>query len=421
MPHASPSGGRDHARQLRTSLGTDRLAPGAGAAALATSPRTQRWALRHLTGAVGAPLSPQALKIVRPAICAGVHEFTLLVAGQGCVDPPAAQYFARLGRPEVRARLGATTPEHLTAAVDAAIRHQVDQDLVLQSQADALLGCLDRYVAHLRAAVQGRAGRHPRPGDLDPTRVPDDVAPYLYYELAQHFGHSIHQVYVTVQAATDQAAGDSIATVESTTSSPAVTLRARDHLVFLHPTAFPRVAADLPDLGPLTVHAGPVSPDELVDTYESALLVARMARLGWIHPPGPVTWQPPTPLDLAAHLPLGLLEQLTPYLRPLLNTPLPLRLEMARSFHRVLAHSSSTLKEHARALNISISTLRHHLVPLEPVQHEPSSTKLVALASVLPDLARLWTVELSHHTRVKRRPDRSSAGPDDAVTPPTGV
>lgn len=407
---SSPS---NRARQLRQKLAMDGLAPEIGAALLTTSPAAQRWALRHLGQTVGTPMHPQALKMSRQAVGAGVQEFAFLVAEQGCVDPPAASLFERLGQRDIRDRLGSLTPENLLEVVRAGISDQIDQDHLLTTHAGALHVSLERFLKLLHAATQGnRAGQQaaaPQRSGAD-VRL-DDVAPFLFHHLREHFGPTPRRACLTVRAVPPGV--DAGLPFVDREASGGVVLRASDHGVYLHPTAFRVMPGEALGTGRATVYAGPLPLHQLVRAYQSTLLRVRMISLGWADPQGPVNWRPPAAPTMSVHFPRAVLERLTPSLGPLLTAPLPQRLEMARTLQVVLAHPAAALKEHARMLNVSPSTLRHHLAPLDPLlQHrDPDSTDLIALAAVLPTLIDLWRAE----ARDDKRPRRSRTKPGDGT------
>lgn len=387
----------DHPRvqDLRKRIALDRLPPELGTALLVTSSDAQRRALRQLGQLLTDPLGPSVQELTRHAVCATVHEFALLAANQGVLDPSAADLLRRVSQAEAGSLLSGGTTEGLLAAVAAAVREQITRHPVLATHAVALQFCLRRYLDHVRPTIpQGRPAQAPPP---PPGRAADErhenVAPFLYHDLRQYFGARVHQACVTVQvpAASTTDATDCTVTIPGSNPEDGVYLAATDHIAFLHPSTFLATPTEGTEQTFVAVHAGPVPLHELVRAYQSALLLARMIRLGWARPPGPVHCRPHSPADI----PLELLEQLAPHLELLLPTPLPHRIELARTLRRVLV-KPDTLQQHAKALNISTSTLRQRLTPLQPIlrQNGLPPSQILALASVLPALISLWKAEL---------------------------
>lgn len=400
---------------LRKHLALDRLSPELGVTLVSVSPDAQRHVLRRLDQVLTDPPSPHTLELGRHAACSAVHEFALLAAGRPPLDPSAAVLMSRFVRAEAAARSGTATTETLLATIAAAIRHQVARHPRLVTHKGALHASLGRYLDHLRSPILlGSVARH---RDSAPER-PDDVAPFLYHHLRQQFGSGVRHCCVTVQVPAEMPAGAATAAAATGDAVDGVCLAASDHLVLLHPSAFPPA-----EQGSITVYAGPVPLHELVRAYQSAALLARMVKLGWAKPARAVHWHLQSSASMTSDLPLELLEQLAPHLEPLLRAALPHRVELVRTLHRVLVQPTTTLKQHAKALNISPSTLRHHLAPLEPVlkNDELPPAQLIALASVLPALDFLWRVELSQLGQPKRATDTTElaactdAGP---VIPP---
>lgn len=375
---------RRRVSKLRQRLALDRLPGSVGSVLLATSTDAQRTALRQLDRTPNDALGIAARDAGRHAMTAGVHEFALLVAGEGTAEPPAAVLLRRLQQIEPETPTGFGTTEVMLTLIGSAVRAQIARHPVLTTHTVALHSCLRRYLDHLRHAVPPQRGAPPVTPDLD---VPDDLAPFLYHHLREEFGRQVPRACVTVLMVPRPAAVPAH-------PGHGVLLVASDHLAFLHPDAF--LPPPSPGTTPAaTVHAGPVAPHDLVRTYQSAVLLARMIHLGWAAASGPVRSHPHGPGDMSTDLPLGLLEQLTPHLSPLLGLPLTHRLDAAHALHHVLARPS-TLQQHARALRVSTATLRHRLAPLESILGRGGlpPDHLIALASLLPALLHLWRAEL---------------------------
>lgn len=417
MSHSRPVD-RQMLRELRKRLALDRLAPEASAALLSTSADSQRLAQRHAGQVPADGSSPVARRLARHVVTVAVHEFALLAATQPVTSLTAPELFRRVGHAEAASQLAEGTTEGLLAVVATTIREQISRHPVLGFHTVALHTSLRRYTDYLRPADDHRHHHphQPTTSETAPTECPDNVAPFLYHELIQHFGTRVQQACVTVQVAipTPEAPNDTLSPPDANPDD-GVIITATDHLVFVHPGSF--LSAPSGGTGPVLigVNVGPVPVHDLVRAYQSALLLARMVRLGWSRPLASFPCRPHSPSDV----PLEVLEQITPHLGPLIATPLPHRIELARTLHRVLT-TPSTMQQHAKALNISPSTLRQRLVPLQPILQQNVLTphQTAVLGSVLPALGYLWKTELTQRQQGPDTPDFEITITFDVSPPP---